>query len=138
MLSLPRAWVPSLVGELRFCKPPHAHSEIKKKKGHCHQGFIKHSCMNSILSEFCWDFYFSLRNFYSSQGFWSMYMMRFSIFAHLALKNRQIQAVYFVHILKILLRKIMSEVGKPFCQPPVSDWRGIWFSECPFVAVYVL
>lgn len=50
-----------------------------------------------------------------------MYMMRFSIFAHLALKNRQIQAVSFVHILKILLRKIMSEIGKPFCQPPLSD-----------------
>lgn len=50
-----------------------------------------------------------------------MYMMRFSVFAHLALKNRQIQAVYFVHILKILFRKIMSEIGKPFCQPPVSD-----------------
>lgn len=28
------------------------------KKSHCHLGFIKHSYMNSILSEFCRDFYF--------------------------------------------------------------------------------
>ena len=48
-----------------------------------------------------------------------MYMMRFSILAHLALKNGQIQAIYFVHILKVLLRKIMSEIGKSFCQPPL-------------------